>query len=500
MNAVSGIYMITCLITGKSYIGKTEGYIKTRVMVHLNGKSPKCRRLYRSIKKHGKENFTWEVLHESVIPELLSAFEMEAIRIHKTKVPHGYNLTDGGETGHQSEETVRKRTETLRANPPMLGKKHSEESKQKMSESRTGLKRTKEQRRNLSQSLMGHEVSNETRAKIGDANRGRKWSDEARKACSERTSGEGNPRFGATPSKETCQKISDAQQKKVEPIRQLFYSLPFDMPLREKRKHLYDAFPDAKRETIQNWVLRWLRLPCLPNGEPNPLYDISDTTTLPEKEPAREFFFFLPSDMNIKEKRQSLYTKFPNVKQSTIAEWIRKWTNYKPCEEGSRHSAEFHQAHEKFLSLPPEMSVVEKRLFLHNHFKDIENGMISRWIRQWTNITGSQPTHPDYERAHKFFLALPSDMAISRKRSSIRIKFPNIGKSTLTKWLKAWTGSVAPTGSPCHPNRPEIHDYFLSMPPTLNISEKRKRIHNKFEGVVHRPLLNRWTRKWQSES
>ena len=150
LNMRSGIYMITCIITDKSYIGKTIGNIRQRVMYHLNGNTPGCAALHSAIKKYKKENFTWQVLHEDVIPELLSMFEMEAIKTHNTVSPNGYNLTAGGETGFQSEETIRKRTETLRANPPMKGKKHTPEACRKMSESRTGSKRSPETRKRMS--------------------------------------------------------------------------------------------------------------------------------------------------------------------------------------------------------------------------------------------------------------------------------------------------------------------------------------------------------------
>ena len=498
MNTVSGIYMITCKITCKSYIGKTIGKIRQRVMYHLNGNTPGCVALHSAIKKYGKENFTWEVLHENVIPELLSMFEMEAINTYNTLSPNGYNLTAGGETGFQSEETIQKRTETLRANPPMLGRKHSEKSKQQMSISRTGSKRPPETRKKMSNAAMGHPTSTETRQKISKAN--------------------------TLPQRNNVHKMC--------------LSLPPEMPLREKTEILSTKFPDVKRKTINYWLSEWdphKTRSGLNESMRKRYFSLSTSLTLvekrkiihkeffghrhqdvinrwirvwesdvdyaiPPKEKAYELFLSLPADMDIKEKRKCLYKKFSSVKKTTIDLWVRKWTNYKPYREGSRHSAEYPQVNDLYLSLPPEMSVVEKRHFLQNHFKDIQKGKISRWVKQWTNTVGRQSTHPDYERSHQYFLSLPSDMAISRKRSLIRDIFPNIGKSTLTKWLKKWTGSTAPTSAPCHPDRPAIHKYFLSLDPSIDLQEKRSRILEKFGNVVHRQLINRWTKKWQSES
>ena len=170
MKAVSGIYKLTCIESGKAYIGKTEGIIEDRADKHLDGKTPGCRALHSAIQKYGKENFKLEILEQNVIPELLSDLEMFYIAKFNTISPHGYNLTEGGETGHHSEETIKKRAETLRANPPMLGKNHTPEAKAKMSETRKGRKYSEEHRSAISEGNMGHEVPPETRQKISKAN------------------------------------------------------------------------------------------------------------------------------------------------------------------------------------------------------------------------------------------------------------------------------------------------------------------------------------------
>ena len=51
-----------------------------------------------------KKNFTWDILHEGIIPELLDIYEIEAIAEFNTVTPNGYNLTFGGEGGTPSEE------------------------------------------------------------------------------------------------------------------------------------------------------------------------------------------------------------------------------------------------------------------------------------------------------------------------------------------------------------------------------------------------------------
>ena len=145
------------------------------------------------------------------------------------------------------------------------------------------------------------------------------------------------------------------------------------------------------------------------------------------------------------------------------------------------------------------MSVVEKRKYLQENIDSVPNHAISRWVKQWTNTIGRQPTHPDYERAQAFFLSLPSNMNLNKKISLLRKEFPHVSKSSVSKWIKKWTGETMPTGAPSHPERPAVHEYFLLLPLDMDLKEKRKRILEKFENAVHRPLVNRWTSRWQSE-
>lgn len=81
----------------------------------------------------------------------------------------------------------------------------------------------------------------------------------------------------------------------------------------------------------------------------------------------------------------------------------------------------------------------------------------------------------------------------------VRSKLPDINRNTLTKWIKKWTGETMRTGSPCNPARPAIHEYFLSLPPDMDLKEKRAHILESFGDVAHRQLINRWTSRWQSE-
>ena len=120
------------------------------------------------------------------------------------------------------------------------------------------------------------------------------------------------------------------------------------MPMKEKRSHLRSKFSNLPPERVERWTLKWIRSPHLETGGDNPHYNPnhtgSDTQSLPEKSSAREFFFSLPSNMNIKEKRQLVRDNFPDVKASTIGCWVREWA---PNETGKQEQVRA-QAHNLF--------------------------------------------------------------------------------------------------------------------------------------------------------
>jgi group I intron endonuclease len=129
------IYCITNLITNKKYIGKTVDP-KRRWKMHQNCVGG-CTALHNSIKKYGKENFAFEIIekYESEI----DAYKNEAIVINKlnTKIPNGYNITDGG-IGFVGNKKTKEHIEKV-ANAHR-GMKRSEETKKRISESKLGKK------------------------------------------------------------------------------------------------------------------------------------------------------------------------------------------------------------------------------------------------------------------------------------------------------------------------------------------------------------------------
>ena len=160
-----GIYKITNKLNGKVYIGQSVD-IDTRWRQHINAKDNYA--IHNAIKKYGKENFKFEVLLEC--PEdMLDVWERDVIALYDCISPNGYNLTEGGEGHHLSEETRLKMSEAKK------GIHLSEETRLKMSESKKGRISNRK----------GVPCSEETKIKIGNARKGKHFSEETKHKISE---------------------------------------------------------------------------------------------------------------------------------------------------------------------------------------------------------------------------------------------------------------------------------------------------------------------------
>lgn len=88
---ISGVYCIENIENGMRYIGKGKD-IKRRIYAS-HKKSPY---INNAINKYGKKNFIWYIV-EYCEPEDMIYWEQYYIKEWNTKVPNGYNLTDGGQ-------------------------------------------------------------------------------------------------------------------------------------------------------------------------------------------------------------------------------------------------------------------------------------------------------------------------------------------------------------------------------------------------------------------
>lgn len=212
---ISGVYKITNVVTGKYYIGSSyhceerwkEHLKDLRGGYHINS------HLLHSFQKHGEENFKFEILHELPEPEArikeqwyIDNFFEEMYNLSKSAgggdlISYHPNRDD---IVARMTESVRQRYENMTEEDrekqwgyikekgnPMQGRKHSEESKIKMSENMKGRLAW-----NKGQSLP--EEQKELLSKL----------------ASERT-GEKNPFYGRHHSDETKQYLSEKFKGRV---------------------------------------------------------------------------------------------------------------------------------------------------------------------------------------------------------------------------------------------------------------------------------------------
>lgn len=151
-----GIYKITCLPSGKIYVGSSSD-IKTRIRRHFAELSRQCHKnkhLQAAFNLHGKAAFQWEVLEHVV--EVKSLQEREQFWLDETqcfKRGIGYNVAVSAENRTLSEETKTKMSEIAKKRPSSYyayakalytGRPISEAQKKQISKNLAGRKRTEE--------------------------------------------------------------------------------------------------------------------------------------------------------------------------------------------------------------------------------------------------------------------------------------------------------------------------------------------------------------------
>jgi group I intron endonuclease len=205
------IYKITNAVTGKCYIGETmrkDPRMRFRAHKNIIRRGGGCPALRDAFKKHGEENFTFEVLFECADDERFDK-EKEMIQTYNSMVPNGYNILEGGQgcSGFKhSDETKARLSEVAKEQmkDPVRVEKLKDAHKKLWSDS----ERRKENIEKIRQGMLEY-IKNKTDK--GSAKMSDETKEKIRKSITEYFSDKNN----TEKCKETRRKLSEAKYKSV---------------------------------------------------------------------------------------------------------------------------------------------------------------------------------------------------------------------------------------------------------------------------------------------
>lgn len=174
------IYVHVNKVNGKIYIGQTKSENLNRRW-NTDGSGYKTNtHFWNAIQKYGWDNFNHVVLIEDLSLEEANLIEEELIKKYDSTNPKkGYNLRFGGNNSSFSEETINKFKEIRKGTQRgelnnFYGKRHSEETKQKLRENHL----------NRPAYFKGHKHSTDSKKKISESKKGIPLSDRTSNAKS----------------------------------------------------------------------------------------------------------------------------------------------------------------------------------------------------------------------------------------------------------------------------------------------------------------------------
>lgn len=191
------VYVITNLITGKWYVGKTGVSVRDRWTNHKSGaRNGMDTYLCRSIRKYGEENFSVQSVAEVSTEEEANNLErIWIIPLSSHDPQFGYNLTLGGDGVRANEETKAKISSSSK------GKIISDSTRAKMSAARKGKKLSPQQIKDIGDRFRGKPLTKEHRQKLSEAKQGKYI-------------GEKHPMFGKKHAPESKEKMSQSKKGK----------------------------------------------------------------------------------------------------------------------------------------------------------------------------------------------------------------------------------------------------------------------------------------------
>ena len=163
------IYKIENKTNGHIYIGQTQRTLNSRIGYHrYSNRFP----IGRAFQKYGFDNFAVAIIDYAYSKQELDEKEKFWIRVYNSKVPNGYNLTDGGEgrEGYKLPEEVKQKISA--AQKGRKGKKQSPEFIEKRISKIRGRKNTPETIAKMSDAAKKRNpISDETKAKMSEVSK-----------------------------------------------------------------------------------------------------------------------------------------------------------------------------------------------------------------------------------------------------------------------------------------------------------------------------------------
>lgn len=225
------VYLRTNTVNGKQYVGQANDF-KQREQDWKFDSRYSGGVIDKARAKYGVDNFKTDILKECATQEELNYWEQYYIKELNTKVPNGYNITDGGggcSGYHHTEESIKKAVESYKKSYNPLNHIPSEETRKKVSEA------LKERYKN----------------KENHPNWGKYLSEETKKKISERLKGDKHYLYNKHHSEETRKKMSEThnredvkkRNKLNQPSRKEIYQYTLDGKFVRK----YDSIAEAAR-------------------------------------------------------------------------------------------------------------------------------------------------------------------------------------------------------------------------------------------------------------
>lgn len=194
----AGIYRIISP-SGSVYIGQSKD-VAHRFYRYRTAQCKRQPHLYASICKYGGDDHEYHIIHELPLDTdrtKMDLLEQSYIKEYKDCGFKMMNLNEGGKTNKElSPETRKKLSESAKGKKYWLGRKHTDEAKDKIRIANTGVVFTEERLQRMSDSNKGKpsgnkgkKFSEETRLKISNARKGIKISEEQKAKVSAKLKG-----------------------------------------------------------------------------------------------------------------------------------------------------------------------------------------------------------------------------------------------------------------------------------------------------------------------